>query len=281
MIIGFVGVNNIAPLAIVQPPRINESITPQELELKSEDLHLTTADGVNLIGYWIQSDLDTSKGIIILIHGIGGCKEHFLNLAKELSKKGIESIVFDGRAHGKSGGEYCTYGFKEKHDIAQIVDKIKEQKPNLTIGIWGNSLGGAIAIQALEIEKRIQFGIIESTFTELNQIVFDYKKRTLKGIGIRSLSDHALKRAGQLADFDPQKVKPIESVKNIEQTIFLAHGDADENISPKYGQLLFDNLKTKNKKFTLVEGGGHFDLFEKGGIAYKNKIMDFIDRNLN
>lgn len=281
MILGFIGVNNIAPYAITQPPKINESITPIELNLKSESLELKTRDNIELSGYWIKSEIDISKGIIILIHGIGGCKEHFLNLAKELSKEGIESIVFDGRAHGKSGGEFCTYGFKEKKDIAEIVDKIKDRKPNLPIGIWGNSLGGAIAIQTLEFDKRIKFGIIESTFTELNQIVFDYKKRILKGIGIRSLSDFALKRAGEIADFEPLKIKPIESVKNIEQSIFIAHGDADKNISFKYGQQLFDNLKTKDKEFTLVKDGGHFDLFDKGGIEYKNKIMNFIERNLN
>ena len=59
-------------------------------------------------------------------------KNNFLGLGKELSKKGIESIVFDGRAHGKSGGEFCTYGFKEKKDIAQIVDKIKGEKSKST-----------------------------------------------------------------------------------------------------------------------------------------------------
>ena len=280
MILGFIGVNNIAPYAITQPPRITESIVPENLGLISENLNITTRDKVDLSGYWIKSETDSSRGIIILIHGIGGCKEHFLNLAKELSERGIESIVFDGRAHGKSGGEFCTYGFKEKKDIAEIVDKIKERKPNLPIGIWGNSLGGAIAIQALEFDERIKFGIIESTFTELNQIVFDYKKRILRGIGIRNLSDFALKRAGQIADFEPHNIKPIESVKNIEQSIFMAHGDADENISYKYGQQLFENLKTSDKEFFLVKNGGHFDLFDKGGIIYKNKIMHFIDRNL-
>jgi len=279
-ILGIIGVYLIAPFAITQPPKIETSVTPEKMDLAFEDLNILTVDSVDLSGYWIKPETDSSKGILILIHGIGGCKEHFLGLAKELSKKGIESILFDGRAHGKSGGEFCTYGFKEKMDIAQIVDTIKSRKPNLPIGIWGNSLGGAIAIQALEVDKRIQFGVIESTFTDLNQIVFDYKKRILKGIGIRSLSDYALGRAGEVAGFDPLKIKPIESVKNIEQPVFMAHGDADENISFKYGQQLFDNLKTENKEFVLVKGGGHFGLFEAGGNDYKNKIMGFIERQL-
>ena len=237
-------------------------------------------DDSELSGYWIKSEKDTAKGIIILVHGIGGCKEHFLNLSKELSKAGIESIIFDGRAHGKSGGEFCTYGFKEKYDISKIVDKIKSKNPNYKIGIWGNSLGGAIAIQTLEIEKGIDFGIIESTFTELDKIVFDYKKRILKGIGIKLISDFGLKRAGEIADFNPNKVKPIESVKNIGQPMFIAHGDSDKNISVEYGKQLFDNLKSKNKELAIIKDGGHFDLFDKGGEEYKSKLLNFIERNL-
>ena len=156
-----------------------------------------------------------------------------------------------------------------------------QRNPKLPIGIWGNSLGGAIAIQTLEFDGRIDFGIIESTFTELPQIVFDYKKRLLKGFGIRSLSDFALKKAGKIAEFDPEKIQPIESVKKIEQPVFMAHGDADINILPKYGKALYDNLKSKEKVFTLIEGAGHLNIYEKGGITYKNKIMNFIDRNLN
>lgn len=279
-ILGFIGIHFMAPYGITQPTRINENISPDQLGVRSVLLEVKTNDGVNLDGYWIKSEKDSAKGVIILVHGIGGCKEHFLGLSKELSTKGIESIVFDGRAHGKSGGEFCTYGFKEKKDISKIVDKIKSENPNIPIGIWGNSLGGAIAIQALAIEKRIEFGIIESTFTELDKIVYDYKKRILKGIGMKWLSDYGLKRAGQIADFDPNQVKPIESVKNIEQPVFMAHGDADKNISVKYGRQLFEQLKSTYKEIMIVPGAGHFDLFDKGGEKYKSKLFNFIERNL-
>ena len=280
IILVFIGINNVAPYAITQPPRINEGITPEQLGLNAEPLTIITEDKIELNGYWIKTEKDTSRGIMILLHGIGGCKEHFLGLSDELAKKGIESIVFDSRAHGKSGGEYCTYGYKEKKDIAKIVDQIKSRSPDLPIGIWGNSMGGAIAIQALEYDERIEFGVIESTFTELDQIVFDYKNRILKGFGIKSLSDFALGKAGKIGDFKVEEVRPIASGTHIEQPVFVAHGDADELISVEYGRQLFDSLKTINKELVIVKGAGHFNLFEKGGTEYKMEVMDFIDRNL-
>ncbi|WP_298426675.1 alpha/beta fold hydrolase [uncultured Kordia sp.] len=271
---------HIAPYAIIQPQRINLAITPKSLNLESETLAIQVEDSIQLKGYWVKSNTTETKGIMILLHGIGGCKEHFLGLAGNLANKGIASIVFDGRAHGESGGKYCTYGFYEKKDISKIVDFIKQKNPKLSVGIWGNSLGGAIAIQALEHDKRIEFGVIESTFTELNQTVYDYQKKICKGIGVRFITDAALQEAGKIANFIPDEVKPVISVANIQQPIFIGHGDNDENIHYTYGEQLYENLASAEKEFVLVKDAGHFDVYAKGGKNYENKLLSFIKKQL-
>ncbi|MBW1294853.1 alpha/beta hydrolase [Aquimarina litoralis] len=273
-------VHKIAPYAIIKPLRVNENLTPIDLGLESDVIEINGADTTKLKGYWIKSKLDTLKGAVIFVHGIGSCKEHGLGVSKLLSEQGIASIVFDGRAHGESTGEFTTYGFHEKKDISKIVDWIKAKNNNIKIGIWGNSLGGAIALQALEFDPRIEFGVIESTFTEMDQIVYDYSKKMMKGIIIKPISDYALKRAGEIANFDPNQVKPINSVTKIEQPILIAHGDADLNISVTYGKQLFDNLKSTDKELIVVKDGGHLDLAEKGGPEYTAKLMKFIHQRL-
>lgn len=276
----FLGIHYIAPYAILQPPRINGNLTPQRLNLKSDLLQLEVEPNLFLNGYWIQSKTNMVKGIIIIVHGVGGCKESYLHLSQKLAKKGVESIIFDGRAHGQSGGQFCTYGYHEKDDISKIVDYIKTKKPSIPIGVWGSSMGGAIALLSLEQDKRLQFGLVESTFTDLGQIVFDYKKRLAKGIGIRRLSDYAIKRAGILGNFKPEKVKPIEAVKNIKQPVIIAHGEVDKNITFRYGQLLFDNLQSTDKEFVLLKNGGHENMHVAGGKAYEARMIGFIERQL-
>ena len=150
----------------------------------------------------------------------------------------------------------------------------------MKIGIWGNSLGGAFAIQALEIDKRIEFGVVQSTFAELHVIVHDYKKRMLNGVGAKWMSNYALRRAGKIADFKPAEVMPIESVKHIEQAVFMAHGDADEHISVEYGKALFRNLNSEDKELEIVEGAHHNNVFQIGGQVYKEKVFRFIERQL-
>ena len=279
LFVGFIGIYFIAPYAILQPPRTSLSIDFESLDLKGKKIQIDNGTSI-LKGYQIDTKRDSVRGSMILIHGIGGCKEHFIGLAEKLGTMGISSFLFDLRGHGESEEKYLTFGFKEKKDFAKVVDFIKNENPELPIGIWGNSLGGAVAIQTLEYDEQIDFGVIESTFHDLNQIVFDYKKRILKGFGIRFVSDFGLKRAGEIGGFDPQKIKPIESVKNIEQPVLIAHGTADKNISFEYGKLLFENLKSKEKVFVPVEGGGHEGLFRTGGEAYGKAILDFIESNL-
>ncbi|GAB5400323.1 MAG: alpha/beta hydrolase [Aureisphaera sp.] len=274
---GYIGFTHVAPYAMLQPQRVNLGITPEQYGAESDSITIAVGDSINLKGHWVHASSPSPKGILIFVHGIGGCKEHFVPTATEFSKQGYSSIVFDLRAHGKSEGEYCTYGFYEKHDISKIIDFIEEKHPELPIGIWGKSLGGAIALQSLEYDERIDFGIVESTFTKLDIIVYDYKKRFLKGFGIKSLSDYSLRKAGEIAQFDPDLVSPISSVKNIEQPVFIVHGDADERISYTYGQSLYDNLASEVKFFKLVKGAGHLNVGEVGGEAYLYAIFDFVE----
>ncbi len=271
----------VLPYAIIKPPRVSVNSAPNDLNLKALNINVITKDSTKIVGYWIKSDSITPKSIVLFAHGIGGCKEHFLNLSKHLSQMGIESILIDSRAHGESGGEYCTYGFKEKKDISQIVDYIKTKNDTIPLGIWGNSMGGAIAIQALEYDKRIAFGIIESTFTNLEDIVYDYQKSYTYGIGLKPLCNIALNEAGKIAGFNPDSVSPIASVKQIKQPIFMAHGKKDQNIKFEYGERLFEHLKSTDKKFVAIENAGHLDLSQKGGPDYIKAIIDFLRKHSN
>ncbi|MEM9835518.1 MAG: alpha/beta fold hydrolase [Bacteroidota bacterium] len=278
LLLAFIGVEFIAPYAVLRPFRTNGTARPSNYGLQSSQLSVSSKDGAQLQGYWIEANTDTPRGIMMLVHGIGSCKEVWLPTARDLADIGITTIVYDGRAHGQSDGPYCTYGYLERHDIVAFVDHIKNRVPDLPVGIWGNSLGGAVAIQAMSIDARIQFGVIESTFTDLEQIVFEYKKRILKGIGIRFLSNRILRKAGKIAGFPPEEVKPIESVQQVQQPIFLAHGDQDANINIKYGEALFEKLASPDKTFYRVEGGGHSDLGAAGGSDYSAAIRHFIQR---
>ena len=276
--LGYVLLIHVAPYAIIKPPRTSKKINPDDFNLNYEQLNIAGKDSVQLATYWIKSELDTTKAIIITLHGIGDVKETFLSFSKLLAQNGYASILLDHRAQGKSGGQYCTFGYKEKEDIQKVIDFVQAIDQQTPIGILGHSLGGAIALQALELDQRIAFGIIQSTFMDLHQIVYDYKKRLLFGIGSHWVTNLVLRQAGKIAQFDPHVVKPIESAKEIEQPILLIHGEADDRIRVDYGKALFEQLQSEQKELFIVPEAGHNDVASIAGKQYLERVFQFLER---
>ena len=267
------------PSLILEPPRTTVSqVFHSPGKAVFEDIHIRSKDDLLLDGYWMHTTNPTA--VVILVHGIGSHKEQFLNFSRELAEQGIESVAFDIRAHGRSQGDYVTYGYHEKYDISSIIDYIKSRSPLTKVGVFGNSLGGAVSLQAMAIDKRIKFGIIESTFADLEQIVFDYQRNMTDGYGLQSLTNYALHRAGKIADFNPREVKPMESAKSIDQPVLLIHGSDDKRISLDNAHMIFNSLATKDKELYVVDGGSHTNLGRAGGLSYHNKIDAFLKRQI-
>lgn len=272
-------------------PKIIVKINKEESALKDapgfetnsllgKEIEIKTFDGLLLKAHLTYSTLDKVKGTIILLHGIRAQKELFVLQSKVLAQNGFHSIALDLRAHGKSQGQYCTFGAKEKRDISTLIDHLekKENIINENITIWGKSLGAAIAIQSMEKDKRIKIGIIESTFSDFKHIIHDYCK-LFYGFNFWPLTHFLVSRAGKTASFSPEKVSPKEACKKIEQPILMVHGNKDKRVDLKYGKENFNNLLSKNKSFLEVKGGDHFNIWELEGHAYLQTIIEFIERN--
>lgn len=273
---GVLGFFFVGPYFILEPPNY---CTENNWPPHTEALVMPGARGIELSVKHTSVDEENPKAVVILIHGIGACKEIWPAVADRLARRGFASFSLDLRAHGASGGEYCTYGFHEKADISKMVDYIESLYPNTPIGVWGHSLGGAIGLQSLDSDHRLDFGVIESTFTSFHQIVYDYHKRHV-GFVFEPLVDLALSRAGTLAEFTPELVSPLQSVARIEQPVFIAHGEQDKNIDIKYGRQLFDKLKSAKKTFYPAPEAGHNNMHVLGGEEYLSMLIDFIRDNI-
>ncbi|MCI4669727.1 MAG: alpha/beta hydrolase [Bacteroidia bacterium] len=264
----YLGVNWIAPYAIIVPMRVDPAAHgeqfshpyhPSQYGLNYDTMAVAVADSISLSGYFVKPANDSIKGAVIFLHGISSCKEVFLNFSRFLAEKGMASALIDLRAHGKSGGQFNTYGYHEREDISQVAASIRKEYGDLPVGVWGNSLGGAMAYQALAHDSSLSFGVIQSTFADLPQIIDDYGKRMI-GLRIPGLSDFALKKASGIANFSGFEVSPSESAKDIRQPVYVMHGNEDKNIKIEYGKENFDNIPHQNKVWFEVKGADHYNL---------------------
>ncbi len=267
------------PLISIFRKERGSEISYEKDGVKGESISFNSFDNTKISGFLCHSALPETKATVLLLHGIRSDRNSYLALSKELSQLGYATVAIDLRAHGKSGGTHCTFGVKEKKDISMLIDLLEEVHGVTKVGVWGRSLGGAVALQAMAVDARIQFGIVESSFSSFNQICQDYMGYYL-GMSNRLFSNYLVARAGAIADFDPKKSDPYTSCASIQQPILIVHGDMDERISFHYGESNYKNLGSDYKRFILLEGGNHSNIWEKGGNEYFNSIYDFLEKNV-
>ena len=168
---------------------------------------------------------------------------------------------------------------KEKKDICYLIIVIgKQESITENIGIWGQSLGGAIGLQAIGNDKRIKFGIIESTFSDFKTITNDYFSYHA-GFNIRMLTNYLVYRAGKIAEFDPKDAKPIKYCENIEQPVLIIHGNKDKRINIQYAKNNFSKIPSSKKEFIEIENANHLNVWKTGGSKYFERVIKFIEEN--
>lgn len=246
--------------------------------LKGKYINFKSFDGIDLVAYLSYSNTPSDKGTIILLHGIRSYKEHFLILSQTLTTLGYNLVAVDLRAHGQSGGQHTTFGVKEKKDISQLIDSLFKEESINNIGIWGQSLGGAIALQAMAADERIKFGVIESAFSDFPTIVHDYVEYH-SGFDIKPVTDYLIVRAGKIAAFVPSEASPRKYGKEIHQPVLMVHGTEDAKVSLDYAKENYESIVSKNKKFVKIEGAGHLNIWQTGADDYFNAVFDFIEEH--
>jgi len=277
----------LGPLILLQPhrrskewyARFTDNLDPHSKGLPQEDIWITTPDGVRLSCWLVVRK--KAAGTVIILHGVGDCKIGGVELSAFLYSLGYNVFLYDSRHHGESGGRYCTYGFYEKHDVSTIIDYLQEREDlNIgKVGLFGTSMGAAVAIQAAAIDARVAAVVAEASFTTLRSIAVDYQRRLIK-LPWHFLRNVALARSQKVAGFKARSVSPIEEVKKLMCPILFVHGSKDTFIDVQYSQALYEAAPGP-KQLLLIEGANHNDVWEIGGKKYTDTLGAFLRTSLS
>ena len=275
------------PLILLKPvrrkkdwyARFTNLLEPKDAGLPQENVTVETFDGLKL-SCWFVRQKKKARGTIIYLHGVGDCKIAGVPFARSLFDKGFNIFLYDSRQHGESEGYYCTYGYYEKRDVSAVISYLKSRKYIRVgkIGVFGTSMGGAVAIQAAAIDPRVACVISEGSYTALRVVFVDYQKRIIK-LPWHFLRNVALVQSQKLANFKARLVAPIEVIKHVHVPILIVHGKNDSFIKSEYSRLLYD-AANKPKRLLLIEGAEHNDAWEVGGKTYERSIASFFKEHL-
>ncbi|HEX9656560.1 MAG TPA: alpha/beta fold hydrolase, partial [Bacteroidota bacterium] len=163
VVVVYFGVNyateHILPYSPIRPSRCTAEtlskyydhvLTPSAAGLDWTNFDITVEDTIHLRGWFVNSKANPAQGTIFLLHGIASCKPTMIPTAELLPSQGFNCVLYDSRANGESGGLNCTFGYFEKQDLSAYIDSTIVRFPNSKpYGVLGNSLGAAVALQAM------------------------------------------------------------------------------------------------------------------------------------
>lgn len=263
-------------------PHQNQYADPQHLPLKPEDIFFETKDGVKLHGWYFRHDdsskkkPEKAKAKILFFHGNAqNISTHFASLYFLLHHQ-FDYFIFDYRGYGLSKGEPSPMGTTE--DGLAALNWMLQQEPDVPLIVFGQSLGGAIAMKSLvelkktnranELEKSLRLIVIDSSFS-------DYKRVAADTLSKQWLTWLLQPLAWVIVD---NRQSPESELKDLSPTpIVVVHGTDDPVVSFSMGQRLFDRC-AEPKVFVKIENGRHTDfLFKKGGQNRK-PFVELIER---
>jgi pimeloyl-ACP methyl ester carboxylesterase len=183
------------------------------------------------------------RATIFLLHGILDRKEHVRHWAERFNEAGYRTVLVDSRGHGRSTGDFLTYGVVEARDLSQLLDALQLDGP---IGVMGISYGGATAVEWAGRDPRVKSAVALAPFSSVREIVPLYVPKMVPLIGwlipqwtVRRTVDYA----GRVAGFDPDEASPKRAAQATKAPIMLIHGRRDITVPYQHSEMIRDGAR--------------------------------------
>jgi uncharacterized protein len=252
--------------------------TPATYNMPFDDVEITTADGLNLVGWFVPSQ---NGAVIIMQHGYKSTRKELLNEAEMMYRHGYGILLTTVRAHDHSEGEVITFGMNEVNDLNAWYQYLitRTDIDQDRIGILGNSFGGMLAIQYAAQNKNIKALVADCAFSSLNDTV---------STSVEYFTDLPAFPFAPLIVFWAEretgfKTEDIDTTKWIAQIsprpVFLMQGGADVVISADSGQRLYD-AAGEPKELWFDPELGHVQFDSERAEEFEQRVAEFFDQYL-
>ena len=239
--------------------------------LNYEEVSFTAKDGVILVGWYVPSQAKTLK-TIILLHGYPADKGDILPALSFLNRS-YNLFLFDFRYLGKSGGRYSTAGAKEVEDLFAAVRFLKGRGIE-EIGVWGFSMGGAVALMAAKDAPEIKAVVSEASYASLDRMASELFRLPILRYPLGYLTGLWAKL---FLGVDLKNISPAESTKNLAIPILLIHSKNDNVIPFPHALLIQESMKSNPRaEFWFEENLVHGQL----GNEYQKRIEEFFKKSI-
>jgi pimeloyl-ACP methyl ester carboxylesterase len=209
----------------------------------------------------------SERPTVVFLHGKGGNATEWAPDAVRALETGFNVLCPDLRGHGGSGGDFVTFGYLEKGDLAAGIDAAREKcglDPS-RLGLHACSAGCLVALQYSAGNPAVRALWLESPFSNPRAMARQYLHRKT-GLPPWSLSLVAAwamfrasrrvrRRLGAGAGQGWDRVDPVAAARRLRCPVFVAYGDADELVPPRFVEELLRALPRHTSAWAVARAG--------------------------
>lgn len=262
-------------------PRLPVTQTPELLDLPSETVQFQATDGLRLEGWKIPSD--PTRPWIILCHGVGANRSDLLDIAASLHEARWNIFLFDFRGHGGSAGRVTSFGWREQRDLEGALAFLGKQ-PEISArpyGVYGISMGAAVALMVAARDDRIAAVAADSPYTSLEETIGRHLALMYPWLPKVPFLWYTLATYRLRFGVWPQIVSPqVSAARLTGKPLLLIHGGADPRMPLDEAQRLFAHASDP-KELWVIRGAGHLEGFGLNPPVYLNRLHVFFTSALN
>jgi uncharacterized protein len=220
--------------------------------------------------------LKSPKTILYLCGRAGNkTRYNYITRAKALHQLGFDVLIIDYRGYGLSGGMWPSEArvYEDSQAAWNYLTQVRGIVPDQIV-VYGESLGGAVALDLVAKHPEVGGAIIQSSFTKMAEVI---KLKEL--LWLLPIDLILTERFDSLS-----KVRSLNASNNSSKAksqqipILFIHGTADDVVPFGMSQQLYD-AAPEPKQLLLIPGAGHYRIYQPGANSYLKAIQKFIEKN--
>ena len=253
-------------------PRFEKTVIEEVPHFPYETIDLVTKKNIKIEAWYMP--VDSSKGTVIMVHGLGGNKSLLMSQAYEFRYFGFNVLFIDLRAHGNSGGNTTTLGFRESEEIKLAYEYIFK-KSEKRIFLYGISLGAVVVAKAIYDYNLAPSGIIlDMPFGSLKKLL-EGRARIL-GFPEEPFGVLVTFWSGIERGFNGFRHNTIRYAKKINCPVLMQYGALDRLVTSTETNSIFRNIASDKKKLVIYENAGHDYFLNKDPLKWRKEVSEFL-----
>ena len=254
-------------------PRFSRLPSEERPPFSFQPLTLKTGDGID-IDAWYAGD-DSASRCVIFVHGITANKSFLTAEAARFRQWGYNTLLIDLRGHGKSGGDYSSYGVDEKEELIKAF-ALAKARGNQKILLYGSSMGAVLALKAAADKTVMPDAIIADMPFQSLQHHLQARARLL-GFPSEPFATLVSFWIGVERGFNGLGHDVDDAAAAVACPVLIQWGSSDPLVEESETASIFQSLAAP-KKLAVYEGAGHESFYMYDPLKWEKEVGSFINR---